>query len=183
MSPLFFVVRLQIDAISIEVIKAMYELYELFGQQIPFVEEWQSYESGVFELPQGGGQVSPERIVERIQPWLEKYPWITADLGGYQMGEWYIVNGAILSKVSFPEHIRPDRYYSRKSLEEYREQLLFGVRSGRTTGKDGKVSEPRSDEASIPSLPVKSDAEMVEKMGDYEYIFEDDISATSSAYV
>ena len=42
-----------------------------------------------------------QRIVERIQPWLEKYPWITADLGGYQMGEWHIVNGAILSKVSF----------------------------------------------------------------------------------
>ena len=92
----------------------------------------------MFELPQGGGQVSPERIVEQIQPWLEEYPWITADLGGYQMGEWHIVNGAILSKVSFPEHIRPDRYYSRKSLEEYREQLLFsGIRSGRSVGEDG----------------------------------------------
>ena len=76
MSPLFFVARVRIEAISIEIVKAMYELYELFGQQIPLVEEWQSYESGVFEIPQGGRQVPPERIVERIQPWLEKYPWI-----------------------------------------------------------------------------------------------------------
>ena len=86
MSPLFFVVRLKIDAISIEVVKAMYELYELFGQRIPLVEEWQSYEPGVFELPQGGGQVSPERIVEQIQPWLEEYPWITADLAAIRWG-------------------------------------------------------------------------------------------------
>ena len=174
MSPLFFVVRLKIDAISIEVVKAMYELYELFGQRIPLVEEWQSYESGVFELPQGGGQVSPERIVEQIQPWLGEYPWITADLGGYQMGEWHIVNGAILSKVSFPDHIRPDRYYNRKSLEEYREQLLYLVAEvDAQLAKTDAVSEPRSDEESIPSLPVKSDTEMVEKMGYYAYIFEE----------
>ena len=50
MSPLFFVVRLKIDAISIEVVKAMYELYERFSQRIPLVEEWQSYEPGVFVL-------------------------------------------------------------------------------------------------------------------------------------
>lgn len=174
MSPLFFVVRLKIDAISIEVIKAMYELYELFGQRIPLVEEWQLCESGVFDLPEGGGQISPEFIVEHIQPWLEKYPWITAELGGYQMGEWHIVNGAILSKVSFPEYIRPDRYYSRRSLQEYREQLLSLVADvDAQLAKTDMVSEPRSDEASIPRLPVKSDAEMVEKMGDYDYIFED----------
>ena len=40
------------------------------------------------------------------------------------MGEWHIVNGAILSKVSFPDRIRPDRYYNRKKLEEYREQTF-----------------------------------------------------------
>ena len=174
MSPLFFVVRLKIDAISIEAIKAMYELYELFGQRIPLVEEWQSYESGVFELPQGGGQVPPERIIEQIQPWLEEYPWITADLGGYQMGEWHIVNGAILSKVSFPDHIRPDQYYSRKSLEEYREQLLSLVSEVEAQlAKTDVVSEPKSDESLIPPLPVKLDAEMVSKMGDYAYICEE----------
>ncbi len=172
MSPLFFVVRLKIDAVSIEVIKAMYELYELFGQQIPLVEEWQSYESGVFELPEGGGQISPELIVEQIQPWLEKYPWVTAELGGYQMGEWHIVNGVILSKVSFPDRIRPDRYYNRQSLEEYREQLLFLVSEvDAQLAKTETVSESRT--GGIPRLSVKSDAEMVEKMGDYDYIFEE----------
>ncbi len=174
MSPLFFVVRLKIDAISIEVIKAMYELYELFDQRIPLVEEWQSYEPGVFVLPQGGRQQNPERILEDIQPWLEKYPWVTADLGGYQMGEWHIVNGAILSKASFPDHIRPDRYYSRKSLEEYREQLLFLVAEvDAQLARTDAVSEPRSYESLIPPLPVKSDTEMVSKMGDYAYICEE----------
>jgi|GEM_PF-4154601 len=174
MSPLFFVVRLKIDVISIEVIKAMYELYELFGQRIPLVEEWQSYEPGVFVLPQGGRQERPERILEGIQPWLEQYPWITADLSGYQMGEYHIVNGAILIKASFPEHIRPDRYYNRKSLEEYREQLLYLVAEvDAQLAKTESVSEPKTDESLIPPLLVKSDAEMVEKLGDYAYICEE----------
>ena len=146
MSPLCFVIRVKIEAISIEVIKAMYELYEMFGQRIPLVEEWHEIESGVFELPQGGSQVSPEVIVDHIQPWLEKYPWVTADLGGSQMGEWQIVNGAILSKVSFPERIRPDRYYNRKSLEEYRELIFLVSEVDAQLAKTEAVSESRRGE-------------------------------------
>jgi hypothetical protein len=187
MSPLFFVVRIKIDAISIEVIKAMFELYEMFGQRIPLVDEWQSYESGVFELPQGGRQIYSERIVEQIQPWLENYPWVTADLYGYQMDEFHIVNGAILTKASFPDHIRPERYYSRKSLEEYREQLQSLVAEvDAQLAKTDSVSEPKTDVASIPPLPVKSDAELIEKLGDYadicKYVFQRHQVLTNESY-
>ena len=158
----------------------MYELYEMFGQRIPLGEEWPErepevfeawpeLEPGVFELPQGGRQISSERIVEEIQPWLEKY-WVTADLYGYEMDEFHIVNGTILTKASFPDHILPDRYYSRESLEEYREELQRLVAEvDAQLAKTDSVSEPKTDVASIPPLPVKSDAELIEKMGDYPY--------------